>query len=618
MPELVYGLDFETCRFRPGLQAPPIVCMSESGPGSDELHVGTEQITKRLRWLLADRDALLVWHNAAYDIACAHEWLDLSEELFAALEADRVVDTWVHERLAEISGRTGRKHLNLGVVAAAYGLEPPDKSADVRTDYGRLLGKPVEAYSKAHIDYAMYDAVAARKVWLRQRKRHGGDISIKDVAFLTRRQVWLQLTRNYGVRTDPKQIARLRAATKENLDQLIDIAKEAGFIRDNGTRDMKAIRAWVSEAYDGSPPMTRPQKNRKSKKQFVPQVSAARSTLEESGDPVLEMFADYGEWSSVNNKDLPMLEAGTLVPIHTRFGIADTTRTTSSGPNMQNFRRAAGIREAVIPRPGFCFLNADHGGLESCCLAQVIYSKLGRTEMLDKINAGQDLHCHIGAVMRGCSYDEFYRLAVVEKQDEPFRQRQLGKVVNFGRPGGMGAKTLKFFAKQSYQLDLTQETCKYLISVWNEAHPDGKAYLDWINTLPRDRNDRFCVRLPGYDTLVRRGATYCAAANCNFQTLGAALETEVGWILCKQIQLGRGALSFCRMVNFIHDEFMLECPIGIQTEAAAELVDIMTGPYVRRFLPDVTIDAEPVAMMRWTKSARTNKNWRQEGLMIND
>jgi DNA polymerase I-like protein with 3'-5' exonuclease and polymerase domains len=386
---------------------------------------------------------------------------------------------------------------------------------------------------------------------------------------------------------------------------------------------MAKIKAAVSEAYEGSPPMTEEARNRTSTKIFVPQVSTAKVTLEESGDFLLEQFAEFGEWSSVLKKDVKMFEKieredGTLVdrrdwPMHTRYGIADTTRSTSSKPNVQNFRRKAGIRECVIPRPGHAFVGVDHGGLELCTLAQVIVNIFKTRHMADKINAGMDLHCDIAKEILGWSYEETFER---KNEEDVKNKRNCAKVVNFGRPGFMGAPTLVHYAKHSYGVDFAEVAptsygqeaearalnfSKYLIKVWEKTNPEGRQYLEWVKRLPEEAGGRV-VWIPG-TTIVRRGATVAASANTGFQGLGAILEAHVGWTIAKEIYVGSCVLSKCRLVNFVHDEFILEVPLKLVTEAGARL-EVIMAEAPKKYLPDVAIGSEAVAMMRWSKKAK--------------
>jgi len=83
---------------------------------------------------------------------------------------------------------------------------------------------------------------------------------------------------------------------------------------------------------------------------FVPQISTAKATMQSSGDPLLEDLAQWGEARSLVNKDLVLLRGGLTWPISSRFGLADTLRTTTSKPNIQNFGREGGARECITGR----------------------------------------------------------------------------------------------------------------------------------------------------------------------------------------------------------------------------------------------------------------------------
>lgn len=581
--------DLETCLFRPGLQAPPPVCLSTFDGVNGALYP-TDEIERQIANALQGET---LWHNSAFDLTVLLEWFPaLRGTIFAALESGLVHDSLIFQRLAEIAGAP-RGPLGLSALWRVYGFGELAKGS-VRTSYGPLWNRPLEEYSAEQRAYALLDAEATWKLYERQRAKHR--IAQADVAILVRKQFWLQLTRNRGLRTDPSRLEILAAETHADLEDLRQFFQAepegAPFVRANGTRNMKAIAAYVQEAYSGSPPKT-----------DAGRVSTSRATLEESGDPILERFAEYGETSAVENKDLPMLLAGCQWPIHTRYGIADTTRSTSSAPNVQNLRRKAGIREGFIPREGFCFVAIDHGGLENATLAQVCVTNLGLRGMAAKINAGEDLHCHVAAKILGTTY-EIAKAGYKEGDEKITNARNCAKVVNFGRPGGMGAPTLKLYAKQSYGLDLTLSFCQGLIQAWNAANPDGMAYLKWIGTLTPN-GDRYELTIPG-TTILRRNATFCAAANSHFQGLGAIVEAECGWRIA-EATFGIGehaaALRGCRLVNFVHDEFILEVPVGDQTRAAAALETIMTvAP--RKYMPDVTLKAECIAMSRWSKKAK--------------
>jgi DNA polymerase family A len=639
--------DFETCLIRPALQAPPPVCSSWATKDDAGIFAHRDMAApfRQMVTDAADGKIWIVGHNWAYDACVALEWIDgIAEPLFAAYDRGHVLDTGIYERIAEIGRFTTRKILSLEVVGAAYGVEVT-KDPEIRLGYGRLLGSPLSEYSEGQRQYPIDDAVNTRTLFERQLKRHGKHVNLADVAFLCRKQWWLQLTRNWGLKIDGTRVAQLRAAAEEQLSELRELAQEsvidlpilkgkrAGqiqsfpLLRVDGTRDMRALKAWVSRAYDGKPPITDTGETKIKDGEIEDEtaaaaagyVSTAAATLKESGDYCLEQFAEFGEWSAVLKKDVKMFETITLdgdveiprngMPVHTKYGIADTTRSTSAKPNVQNPRKKEGIRECFVARPGCAIISVDHGGLELCTLAQVIVNLgIGR-RMADKINEPMDLHCDVAKEILGLSYAE--TLARYQASDKDVKnKRNCAKVVNFGRPGFMGAPTLVHYAKHSYKVDFNKIAeggdglgfAKQLIRHWETANPEGKEFLNYAKRLPEGGGGKMVV-IPG-STIMRRGATVAAGANTHFQGLGAILEAYVGWVITREIFTGSGPLakSGARMVNFVHDEMLVECPLEWLTEVAAQLEHIMaTAP--QKYLPDVRISSEAVAMLRWSKNA---------------
>ena len=356
--------------------------------------------------------------------------------------------------------------------------------------------------------------------------------------------------------------------------------------------------------------MTQAKKGRQSTKPFMPNVSTTRATLEESEHPALVAFAEWGEWSSVQNKDLDVLASGTEWPIHTYFGMANTTRATSSTPNVQNQRRdkpgRPSVRECFVARPGRCLIAIDHTGLELSTLAQCCIWLLGAHRMADRINAGEDEHSHIGCAILHMTYADFRAALKGEQKYVAKNARNNGKVVNFGCPGGMGWRTLRLYAKQNYGISLTDAEAQHLVQLWRRTNPDGMAFLEYVQSLRRP-DGLYDVVIPG-TSILRRGCSYNAACNTHFQGLGAVIEGHIAWLISREIHLGvtpAGAPSPLRWAhpwNFVHDEHIVEVPIEARTEVYHRLGEIMSDG-ARRYMPDVQCGSEAVCMTRWSKRA---------------
>lgn len=287
------------------------------------------------------------------------------------------------------------------------------------------------------------------------------------------------------------------------------------------------------------------------------------------------------------------------------------------------------IRGCFIPRPGCCMIDADIEGLELNTLAQAEIWTIKDDTKARQLNAGKDLHCVTGAVIAGTDYRNFFRGAKGHDPDDEavefainkeFKNiRGVAKIPNFGKPGGMADKTLVGFARTSYGIKLgatpanprpskaeSIAEAERIGKHWREANPNDQEYLEYIRTL-RTKNGRYAVIIghPSIGRVIRRGnATYCAAANSLFQGLGSLVAGDITWAVQTACYIDRSSpLYGWRLVVHAYDEWLLEGPIGQQTEAAAELERIIVTE-ARRSVPDIGMRTEAVAMSRWDKNAK--------------
>ena len=639
-PDTIIGADTETECFAPGYMAPRIACLSLDSASTGAALVPTPEAREIFLWLLTQHT---VWHNAPYDLCCALAWWDCSREVIAALEHDRIGDTWVIQRVAIIGGLAPFTDLSLDVLHAYHGLGELPKDQAIRRSYGPLRNQPLDKYTQQQIDYARDDATAVRKLYSRQCKWLDKDlIHWSDICALTRKRVWLEACKDWGLRTDGRKLKELTAAVAARIGEMRSVAQQpallddedpmhppvdCALVRADGTGAKHRQQALVAAAYLAPKPLPLPGKPIKErlaaaillvppsilttkpreakdaeprKKPWKPSIKTARNVLEESGDERLVAFAEYGSWSSLEST-LPHYLAGAYEPIHTKWGMADSTRVTSSQPQVQNLGTDNGIRECFVPRPGHCFVSVDHGGLENATLAQFGVWYLHDHSFADFVNAGKDLHTHVASVIHGCTYDE--GVALKNAKDKAFcNARDAAKPIDFGAPGGAGWRRLKISAKQLQNLDWTEAQAKFYRQAWVDAVPVGAKMHSWVDQ-HQQADGRFTVPIPG-TTITRRNVTFCSACNNSFQSLGAVIEGAVGWAMFRARLLDpQSPLARCAMVNYVHDEFIWEVPIDLVDAAARRLEEIMhavpQGP-----MPDVVLRSKAEAMAFWSKSAR--------------
>ena len=636
------GVDSETCLIRPGLGAPPVVCTAFYYPESGAKLLNTQDQWAELLALF-EGSRLLVLHNGAYDVCCWLEWCptDLRgrfrRAVFAAYDSDRVLDTMLAQRLVEIETGDKRGKLALDQLCSRYGLyvskeEREDDGREVRLSYGRYLNKPLSAYTPKAVAYALGDPVVTWKLFERILTR--GLVSRKALAKMARTDLALKLTATFGLKTDPERVAKLEVQARERISTLQDIMLENGFMRwergkEQHVRNMATIKRAVAAAYEipvnekgayvGDPDSVETLQSQglltDGGKSGVVNMSTARLVLEESGDPLLMSLAEAGEWSAVWNKDLKLFRYATEIPFHTRFGFAATTRTTSGGPNIQNFRKKEGIRECIVARFG-ALVSTDYTGLENGTLAQVIAWTLGRKTMADKISQGWDFHSEVGAYMLGISYEEMRARLAEDANGKPLapldvyklakKNRSAAKPLNFGLPGFMQkASTVQSYARIGYGVDLPVARWQELIDLWYATQHDQVAYLlEYVESLainPGTRGSLYNVPIPGTD-IIRRGATRTAAANTGFQGLGAQVAGEGLYLVCRAQLLGEIPGRACA---FIHDEVISDCKVEDVDEVKHGQERLMLLA-AERMMPDVKMAADTVAMSHWSKNAKAS------------
>jgi|SRR5579862_64690 len=111
----------------------------------------------------------------------------------------------------------------------------------------------------------------------------------------------------------------------------------------------------------------------------------------------------------------------------------------------------------------------------------------------------------------------------------------------------------------------------------------------WHMLAPRQRHVATLTgRLRGYPT-------YCAAKNCPFQGLAADGAKKALYRLYRE--------GF-RIVNFIHDEFLIEFPIEADHTALAEKVKSIMIAEMQSVVPDLPVSCEYALMRRWYKGAK--------------
>jgi DNA polymerase I len=659
----VAAFDFECHLAQPGLAAPPIVCASIGNERG--AHLATKE--EGLRWLskqLQDPVAHIVGCNIAFDlVVAAVAEPTLLPLIFKALDEDRIHDVAIREALIDIARgdlvEKGEDGLGIRYGMTLLGkryfnadLKAEKKAPDAwRKRYALLEGIPFEEWPWAARVYPMRDVALPIQIFHKQE----GQPNLHDEGNQVRAAFALALMSTWGLRTDLETVKALRARVEaEDLKSTIEF-RAHGIIRADGSENQARLRELVTAAYNGEPPKT-----------ATGLVATDRDTLVESGNPILEKYGRAGKNDKFLTTYLPILERGIKQPWNPQFNVLVATTRVSS--DAQQFPQTGGVRECITARKRWVFCSVDFSGLELRTMAQRAIWTVGFSKMADVLNAGLDPHLLAAASFMGVTYEEALRMKERGTADEKAVikvYRELGKIWNFGKGGGMGPAAMVFNARKGQKGETTEapdgtvyvgarfcilakvadkcgtvkvtakvqgkqrricskclEVAKKLDAGWLKAWPEQQALFAMASKLTKAT--RYVqVEIPVAN--VSRGKCgYTQWLNTPFQGLGAAATKRAMWFVCKEMYLGYsehwnpeehgGELSplyGSRLVLNVHDELLAEMPEERAPEAGDRLAFLMRET-LKRYVPDLakSVEAEPALSRNMSKKATTVRDAR--------
>ncbi len=647
---IAVAFDTETHCVQPGLVAPPIVCGSVANATGCHL-MGRLQTLRWLRKALTDSQVHVVGCNIAYDLVCAAAAEpDLLPLILDALDADRVHDVAIREALIDIArgdlverGEDGIGiRYGLTLLATRYlglDLAKEKKSPDAwRKRYAELEGTPLEQWPWAARVYPMRDVAFPLAIFHAQE----GKENLHDEGNQVRAAFALALMSAWGIRSNRERVAALRAKAEET-DRLSTIEfQKSGIIREDGTENRKRLTELVTAAYGGTPPRTPP-----SGKFPQGQVSSDRDTLAESSDPLLERYAVAGKNDKLLTTYLPILEQGVDVPWNPQFNVLVATTRVSS--DAQQFPQAGDVRDCWEARTGYVYCSTDYPGVELRTMSARAIKDVGFSKMAKVMNEGGDPHLIAAASFMGVTYEA--ALALHRDHDPTVKVfRDLGKIWNFGKGGGMGPAAMAYNARKAKNGEVTKapdgtvyqgsrfclltktaqhcgvvkepvrvqhkvrQICSACLAVakrldegWLQAWPEQRALFDKAAKITRASTDFVSVEIPV--SKVKRGKVgYTQWLNTPFQGLAAAAMKRALWIVCREMyDARRGSVLFgSRLLLQVHDELISELPEDRAPECGDRIAKIM-GETLAAYVPDLAAacEVEPALSRTMTKKAAT-------------
>jgi DNA polymerase I-like protein with 3'-5' exonuclease and polymerase domains len=592
----------------------------------------------------------LVMHNAPFDIFAIERASAVKFDPF--IEENRLWDTGLLYQLHGLATLGYVPH-RWGLAAVAeelLGLEL-SKEEEVRTGFGHSIKEDgsIDYSSMTHeeLEYAAKDAIVTGMIFSdlfrkvrsldpKQQLSHG--VQLKGA-------IGLHAIELNGIGMDLTRRADVMAALDTGIDHHLNALAAYGYIP--GKKGINKILqnhlAELEESLEVSFPKT-----------WRSEAIATRHRVLEpfrDASPFIAHLLDYRELKKtrdfVAELDQPR--------VHPHFNVLlNTGRTSCHDPNLQNMPRAAGIRECFAPAPGHKLVIIDYAQIELSTLAQICIDRYGFSKMAELINQQVDLHRWFASVLLKKPIE------AVTKEE-----RQRAKACNFGFPGGLGVNAFLHYAKAVYGIEeMTRELAEFYRSEWVRAFPEMHHYLA-DDTLARlksrydfssacqhlgfqidsDTAAKMFIRILSGNTAntagvpytpktlawafdevlvsihpasrgiregsfelyrevlgrtavttrtgrIRADCEYTAARNTPFQGLAADGAKIALYMLYK---------AGFKVVNFIHDEFLVEIADLAHIEDEAKEVERIVVAGMRSVVPDVAVRTEWFIADRWKK-----------------
>lgn len=547
---------------------------------SDEEIVYLLRRSELAAFLETHKTAYFVMCNAAFDINVLEH--AIGQSLAWLLDTRRVLDIGLLYQLVCLATDGALPHSNsLAHISEKYlnfilDKEQSDGLTLIRTNFGRHLSAggvvDYETISADELRYVATDALVtweAHKEILQTAKRLSKpgallthDIQIKAAYGLAK----VELT---GCRLDSIQCKLLGAEISEKLRRTSAELKELGWQPGTGSESAyEKIVCRLEELHNFVLPRTRTGK-----------ITSAEYHLEHvSHLPFVRAYLEYHSLKKLSSTFISKLQDKEIIYPHFRT-LVSTGRTSSYNPNFQNFPRDSSIRRCFVPREGHKYVVADYSTIELCTLAQTCISRYGRSKMAELINQGVDLHRWFASLILEVPMER------VSNED-----RLYAKACNFGFPGGLGVRQFLNYARSTYGIqNLTFDRAKDLRTKWLDAFPEMGRYL------ATNPGDAFGSRSTAETITGRLRANCSYTQSRNFPFQGLAADGA-------KLALFRLIRDGYRVVNYIHDEFVIEVSENTEVGPMTETIREILVSEMRKIVPDVRISVELRVANSWAKS----------------
>ena len=499
-----------------------------------------------------------VGHNLKFD----HQFLDALH----GISLSPVFDTMLADQV--LSGGNYAASYSLEAVAERYLEESLDKS-EQRSDWSGSL-------SEAQLRYAAHDAA----VLLPLRERLAALLEEEELGRISRIEFEAVATiakmELAGIKLDVARWKELEVTVRERRDRAAE-RLESFFPPPEGVLPLEGLG---------------PRLNLNSPKQITDAFQTLGIELSDTkvwtllkvDHPAAKALLEYRELQKKLGTYLetyPNFISPKTGRIHANFlqCRVPTGRLACAAPNIQQIPHEDEFRRCFVAEDGYVLVIADYSQIELRILAEVSEDPA----FVGAFQRGMDLHRLTAATMYNVSMEE------VTKD-----QRSAAKRINFGLMYGRGARSL------SAQLGTDEERGRQLIDEYFANYPKVQRFLQrTANRAMRDRTLRTLagrVRKFGNDPIADdRGAMRREAMN--FPIQGAASDiAKLALIYVREDLDGLDA----RLINSIHDEFVIECAEHLASEVSEKTQAAMVRAG-EDILEKVPVEVEATISREWRK-----------------
>lgn len=499
-----------------------------------------------------------VLHNSKFDYSFlkAEHGISLSP----------IFDTMLAAQL--LAGGSQSPSFALVDVAARYADVELDKSAQ-REDWSRKL-------SERQIEYAARDAA----VLLPLREKLGEGLKEEDLLRVSRIEfaavasiAEMELA---GVKLDVARWKELEKVVRKRRDEKA-LELDAQFPEPEGMLPLEGLGPRLN--------LNSPQQITDAFRSLGVELTDTKVwTLLKIDHPAAKLLLEYRELQKKLGTYLetyPKFVDGKDGRIHANFlqCRVPTGRLACANPNIQQIPHEDEFRRCFVAEEGYTLVIADYSQVELRILAEVS----GDPAFVEAFRNGDDLHRVTAATMYG-----------VAMEDVSKDQRSAAKRINFGLMYGRGAKSL------SAQLGASEERGRQLIDEYFTNYPKVRSFLQ--KTAGRAVRDRTLRTIAGRIRKFGDAAPLDDKGAMRREAMNYPIQGAAGDIAKLALVYVREELKDldARLVNCIHDEFVVECREEIAEEVAEKTSEAMKRAGTA-ILKKVPVEVEVATSREWRK-----------------